>query len=117
MDFEEMLMIRWATDDPNSKTQHPYSEAWHKAQLKPAKQKRDEQGDAPDLPARPPPIEEPASRSQILLPKPPVDVTRLEEEREKAVAEKLNAKRMQKILSRIEERGSFKIEIPRFRKP
>ena len=35
LDYDEILLIRWANDDTDTSLEHPYSEAWHKAQLNP----------------------------------------------------------------------------------
>lgn len=106
MDYDEMLSIKWANDDPNPEGENMYSELWHKAQiLKNAKKAEVPQKKEPRAKKR----ETPEETFQIDLPKklpPPVDADELEKsirEEEKAAQ---RMKRLESILDKIDTEQS-----------
>lgn len=102
LDFDEMISIKWANDDPNPSRESQYSEAWHKAQIH-----KDKESKVPNKSSKQEESKEPkAKKSKVVIPKnlpPPVDITHLQDPQ---IAEELKkadeqAKRMQRILDRI----------------
>jgi len=94
LDFDEMLGIKWANDDPDPSRESQFSEAWHKAQIHKERQTKAK-------------TKQPKQKKthDYQLPKklpPPVDVTELETQTEENTKAKQESDRMQQLLDRIQ---------------
>jgi hypothetical protein len=90
LDYDEMLSIKWANDDPNPAKESQYSEAWHKSQIEAEREKKQKQRRRPEI------EEAPVVKS---LP-PPVDISTLTPSAEDLEVRR-QAARMQAVLDRI----------------
>lgn len=101
LDYDEILMIKWANDDPNPAKESQYSEAWHKAQLLAEKEKKNKK-----LASQNKPTEEPKPPVKSLPPLPePINIAEYEAEMQEIASSQTslmhNTVRMQQVLQRI----------------
>jgi hypothetical protein len=100
LDYDEILMIKWANDDPNAAKESQYSEAWHKAQIQVEKEKKiKKSGDKK-------PAETEAAPIASLKPLPePINISQYEAEMQELASSQSavmhNSVRMQQVLHRI----------------
>jgi Torus domain len=106
LDFDEMISIKWANDDPDPKKESQYSELWHKKQIQierenKGKKLKNTQNKKKEDPKEP-------DKLSYTLPKklpPPINASELEKRFKKDVEEqeKINndMKRLEGILNRI----------------
>ena len=96
LDYDEVLMIKWANDDLNPNKESQFSEAWHKAQIQLEKEKRAKK------PEKRPEIEQ----KPVFKPLPePINITEYEAEMKQVATDEAavmqSAVRMQQVLQRI----------------
>lgn len=108
LDFDEMINIKWANDDPNPNKESQYSEAWHKKQIQLERENRGKNDKKAQNKKKDQKRQEEKPEAEFVLPKklpPPVNIVELEKKIKIEAAEKekqmKDMRRLESILERI----------------